>query len=53
MKLQGQPLVDGWEVNNIYESNHNDTYVFELVKRAPYPLLNGLGKINHEYYKRK
>ena len=45
LKLQGQPLVDGWEVNNIYESNHNDTYVFELVKRAPYPLLNGLGKI--------
>ena len=39
LKLQGQPLVDGWEVNNIYESNHNDTYVFELVKRAPYPLL--------------
>ena len=42
LKLQGQPLVDGWETNNIYEGNHNDTYIFELVKRKPYPIHNEL-----------
>ena len=31
-KLDGTPLVDGWEVKLIYEGNHNDTYIFELVK---------------------
>ena len=42
LKLQGQPLVDGWEANHIYEGNHNDTYIFELVKRRPYPIHNEL-----------
>jgi hypothetical protein len=42
LKLQGQPLVDGWEANHIYEGNHNDTYIFELVKRKPYPIHNEL-----------
>jgi hypothetical protein len=32
LKLQGQPLVDGWEVKLVYEGNHNGTYIFELVK---------------------
>jgi hypothetical protein len=41
-KLNGQPLVDGWEANHIYEGNHNDTYIFELVKRKPYPIHNEL-----------
>ena len=42
LKLQGQPLVDGWEANHIYEGNHNDTYIFELVNRKPYPIHNEL-----------
>jgi hypothetical protein len=41
-KLNGTPLVDGWEANDIYEGNHNDTYIFELVKRRPYPIHNEL-----------
>jgi hypothetical protein len=45
LKLQGQALVDGWEANDIYEGNHNDTYIFELVKRKPYPIHNELCKI--------
>ena len=44
-KLNGTPLVDGWEANDIYEGNHNDTYIFELVKRKPYPIHNELCKI--------
>jgi len=31
-KLNGTPLVDGWEVIQVFEGNHNDTYIFELVK---------------------
>ena len=31
-KLNGQPLVDGWEIIQVLEGNHNDTYIFELVK---------------------
>ena len=31
-KLNGQPLVDGWEVIQVLEGKHNDTYIFELVK---------------------
>ena len=31
-KLNGQPLVDGWEVIQVFEGNHNGTYIFELVK---------------------
>ena len=34
LKLQGQPLVDGWEANHIYEGNHNDTYIFELHRES-------------------
>jgi hypothetical protein len=36
LKLQNQPIWDGWEVKLIYEGNHNDTYIFELVKDDPY-----------------
>ena len=36
LKLQGQGIWDGWEVKLIYEGNHNDTYIFELVKDDPY-----------------
>jgi hypothetical protein len=32
LKLQGQGIWDGWEVKLIYEGNHNDTYIIELVK---------------------
>ena len=31
-KLNGEPLVDGWEVIQVFEGKHNDTYIFELVK---------------------
>jgi hypothetical protein len=31
-KLNGQPLVDGWEIKSVIEGKHNDTYIFELVK---------------------
>ena len=41
-KLVNQPIWDGWEVNDIYEGNHNGTYIFELVKRKPLPMHNGL-----------
>ena len=30
LKLQNQPIWDGWDVTLIYEGNHNDTYIFEL-----------------------
>jgi len=30
LKLQNQPIWDGWDVTLIYEGNQNDTYVFEL-----------------------
>jgi len=42
LKLQNQPIWDGWEVKLIYEGNHNDTYIFELVKRKPLPMHNEL-----------
>jgi hypothetical protein len=42
LKLQNQPIWDGWEVNDIYKGDHNDTYIFELVKRKPLPMHNGL-----------
>jgi len=41
-KLVNQPIWDGWEVNDIYKGDHNDTYIFELVKRRPMPRHNGL-----------
>ena len=41
-KLVNQPIWDGWEVNDIYKGDHNDTYIFELVKRKPLPMHNGL-----------
>jgi len=31
-KLNGQPLVDGWEIKSVIEGTHNDTYIFELIK---------------------
>jgi hypothetical protein len=31
-KLNGTPLVDGWEVIQVLEGNHNDTYIFELAQ---------------------
>jgi hypothetical protein len=31
-KLDGTPLVDGWEIKKVFEGIHNDTYIFELVK---------------------
>ena len=44
-KLVNQPIWDGWEVNDKYKGDHNDTYIFELVKRKPLPMHNGLCKI--------
>ena len=41
-KLVNQPIWDGWEVNDIYKGDHNDTYIFELVKRKSLPMHNGL-----------
>ena len=41
-KLVNQPIWDGWEVNDIYKGDHNDTYIFELVKRKTLPMHNGL-----------
>ena len=41
-KLVNQMIWDGWEVNDIYKGDHNDTYIFELVKRKPLPMHNGL-----------
>jgi hypothetical protein len=35
-KLNGQPLVDGWEVIQILEGTHNDTYIFELAQDDPW-----------------
>lgn len=35
-KLNGQPLVDGWEIKSVIEGKHNDTYIFELVKDDPW-----------------
>jgi hypothetical protein len=31
-KLNGEPLVDGWEVIQVFEGTHNDTYIFELIQ---------------------
>ena len=31
-KLDGTPIVDGWEVKKTFEGFHNNTYIFELVK---------------------
>ena len=31
-KLNGTPLVDGWEIMQVLEGTHNDTYIFELIK---------------------
>ena len=31
-KLNGEPLVDGWEIKSVIEGTHNDTYIFELIK---------------------
>jgi hypothetical protein len=31
-KLNGTPIVDGWEIKSVIEGNHNGTYIFELVK---------------------
>ena len=34
LKLQAQPIWDGWKVIDIYEGNHNDTYIFELHRES-------------------
>ena len=41
-KLVNQKIWDGWEVREILEGTHNNTYIFELVKRKPLPMHNGL-----------
>ena len=41
-KLVNQKIWDRWEVSDIYKGDHNDTYIFELVKRKPLPMHNGL-----------
>ena len=33
-KLVNQPIWDWWEVIDIYEGNHNDTYIFELERKV-------------------
>jgi hypothetical protein len=35
-KLNGTPLVDGWEIKSVIEGNHNDTYIFELTQDDPW-----------------
>ena len=35
-KLNGTPLVDGWEVIQVLEGKHNDTYIFELTQDGPW-----------------
>ncbi len=44
-KLNGQPLVDGWEIKSVIEGNHNDTYIFELVKDDPWSFRTTMCKI--------
>ena len=34
LKLQSQPIWDGWDVTLIYEGSHNDTYIFELHRES-------------------
>jgi hypothetical protein len=29
-KLDGTPLVDGWDIVKVFEGVHNDTYIFKL-----------------------
>jgi hypothetical protein len=33
-KLVNQPIWDWWEVIDIYEGSHNDTYIFELERKV-------------------
>ena len=33
-KLVNQKIWDGWEVNDIYKGDHNDTYIFELHRES-------------------
>jgi hypothetical protein len=35
-KLNGTPLVDGWEIKSVIEGTHNDTYIFELAQDDPW-----------------
>ncbi len=35
-KLNGTPLVDGWEIIQVLEGKHNDTYIFELTQDDPW-----------------
>jgi hypothetical protein len=35
-KLVSQPIWDGWEVNHIYEGEHNDAYIFKLHRDTPW-----------------
>ena len=47
-KLNGQPLVDGWEIKSVIEGTHNDTYIFELVKDDPWSFIPKKCKIMFE-----
>jgi hypothetical protein len=40
LKLEGRPLADGWMIQLIYETTHNNCYMFEIVKDL------GLGGMN-------
>ena len=37
-KLDGTPLVDGWEVKKTFEGFHNNTYIIKLIR--PYHFMN-------------
>ena len=47
-KLNGTPLVDGWEIKSVIEGTHNDTYIFELVKDDPWSFIPKKCKIMFE-----
>ena len=37
-KLDGTPIVDGWEVRKTFEGLHNNTYIIKLIR--PYHFMN-------------
>ena len=37
-KLDGTPIVDGWEVKKTFEGFHNNTYIIKLIR--PYHFMN-------------
>ena len=32
LKLEGQTLLEDWKIQLVYETTHNDCYVFEIVR---------------------